>query len=120
MKVIKKINEIRHIIPDSKKVYVYAGLCLIACIISKIANSKGNISLATNCILYSFGCICFETYFVIKCCIKDIKYAKEKDNEIKMMLINAKLKARIPLERFEIKTVLKKTRKDIKKLEKKI
>jgi hypothetical protein len=120
MKVIKKINEIRHIIPDGKKVYLYAGLSLIACIISKIANLKGNMELATDCVWYSSCCIAFEYYFMVKSTIKEYKQYKQKEIEIKMMLINAKLKAQIPLERFEIKMILKKTRKDIKKLEKKI
>lgn len=120
MKILKKINEIRHIIPDSKKVYLYAGLSLIACVISKIANSKGNMELATDCILSSFVCLWFEIYFMIKSTIKDIKEYRKEKIEIKRKLINAKLKAKIPLKRSEIKTVLKKTRKDIKKLEKKI
>lgn len=118
MKVIKKINEIRHIIPDSKKVYLYAGLSLIACVISKIANLKGNMELATDCILYSSCSIAFEFYFMVKSTIKDIKEYKQKYIEIKMMLINAKLKTDIPLEPFEEKIVFKYKKKKFKALKK--
>lgn len=116
MKIIKKINEIRHIIPDKDKVYVYGALGLVLLIIAKICEVNNSIIWKNYLIEVCIVCVFLEFYFAIKSIIIDIKESKKRTNKIRLTLIMAKLKARIPLEPFEIKLVykiIKRNKKDV-------
>lgn len=116
MKILKKINEIRHIIPDKDKVYVYGALGIILLIIAKICEKNNLIAWEISLLQTVMICIFFEFYFGIKCTIIDIKEYKKRDVKIKLTLIMAKLKAGNPLEPFEIKLVykiIKRNKKDV-------
>lgn len=116
MKIIKKINKIRHIVPDKYKVYVYMIIGLLCAYIGSICEENNITGLSTYLSIVAIICIFLEYYFAIKTTIVDFKESKRMSNKIKCTLILAKLKAGIPLEPFEIKIVykiIKRNRKDV-------
>lgn len=116
MKILKKINEIRHIILDKDKVYVYGMLGLVVLVIAKICEANNLIVWKNYLTEVCIVCIFLEFYFGIKTVLIDIKKDRKRDVKIKLTLIMAKLKAGIPLEPFEIKLVykiIKRNKKDV-------